>query len=338
MKLEDIFTFEHLYEAHMHCRRYKQHKGEVIRFEMNLSVNLMNLVQALQRRTYQLGAYKSFYICEPKKRLIEALPYKDRVVVYCFCKYSLRSHIEKRLIYDNVACREGKGTMFAIRRFEQFLKREYLREGNATVYFLKCDIRKFFASIDHQVLFQQLAKLDFSDNEMWMIQTVISQQDHGAKKGLPLGNQTSQWFALFYLNRIDRLVKETLRVKHYIRYMDDMILLHRDKTYLQFCLKQIEAVCQNELHLELNQKTQIGKATNGVDFLGFRHILTKKGKVIRNLRTSSRIRMQRHVKKLNVLENCGIVSQDYVEKRKMAFGVYLKDSDESQSFQDKITS
>ena len=140
------------------------------------------------------------------------------------------------------------------------------------------------------------------------------------------------------MNRIDRLVKETLRVKHYIRYMDDMILLHRDKTYLQFCLKQIEAVCQNELHLELNQKTQIGKATNGVDFLGFRHILTKKGKVIRKLRTSSRIRMQRHVKKLNVLENCGIVSQDYVEKRKMAFGVYLKDSDESQSFQDKITS
>ena len=109
MKLEEIFTFENLYKAYKNCRKSKQHKGEVIRFETNLSFNLNELIKELTTKKYKLGKYKKFYIYEPKERLIEALPFKDRVVVRCFCDVSLKPKIEKKLIYDNSACRKGKG-------------------------------------------------------------------------------------------------------------------------------------------------------------------------------------------------------------------------------------
>lgn len=108
MKLEEIFTFENLYESHKQCRKSKQHKWEIIRFETNLSINIINIINEITSRKYKLGNYKIFYIYEPKERLIEALPYKDRVVIRCFCDYSLSPKIDKKLIYDNTACERIK--------------------------------------------------------------------------------------------------------------------------------------------------------------------------------------------------------------------------------------
>ncbi len=125
MKLEEIFTFENLYEAYKNCRKGKQHKGEVIRFETNLAVYLYNIQKELLTKKYKLGKYKIFKIYEPKERVIEALSFKDRVVIRCFCDITLKPKIEKKLIYDNVACRRGKGTHFAIQKLQSFLKREY---------------------------------------------------------------------------------------------------------------------------------------------------------------------------------------------------------------------
>ncbi len=125
MKLEEIFTFENLYEAYKNCRKGKQHKEEVIRFETNLAVYLYNIQKELLTKKYKLGKYKIFKIYEPKERVIEALSFKDRVVIRCFCDITLKPKIEKKLIYDNVACRRGKGTHFAIQRLHSFLKREY---------------------------------------------------------------------------------------------------------------------------------------------------------------------------------------------------------------------
>ena len=141
-------------------------------------------------------------------------------------------------------------------------------------------------------MINRLKKFDFSDDEFWFISKIINEQPDNLEKSLALGNQLSQWFALYYLDRIDRLVKEKLR----IRYMDDFILIHHDKRYLQYCLEEINKVCNEELNLELNQKTQIGIAYNGIDFLGFNHILTGSGKVIRKLRFSSKQRMRKHIK------------------------------------------
>ena len=139
MELEEIFTFENLYQAYKQCRKSKQHKGEVIRFETNLSTNISNLVKEIASKKYKLGKYKEFLIYE---RIIEALPFKDRVVIKCFCDVVLRDKIEKKLIYDNAACRKNKGTAFAIKRLEKFLREEYRKENNNKIYFLKCDIKK----------------------------------------------------------------------------------------------------------------------------------------------------------------------------------------------------
>lgn len=243
MTLDEIFTFENLYDAYKNCRKSKQHKGEVIRFESNLAINLNILIKELTTKKYKLGKYKKFYIYEPKQRLIEALPFKDRVVIRCFCDVCLKSKIDKRLIYDNCACRKEKGTTFAIKRLHKFLRTEYFKNQNNKIYFLKCDIRKYFPSINHDILLRMLEKVNFSDDEMWIIRKIIKEQPDNATRGLPLGNQSSQWFALFYLNKLDHFIKEQLKIKYYVRYMDDMILIHRDKGYLVKCKQEIESFC-----------------------------------------------------------------------------------------------
>lgn len=117
---------------------------------------------------------------------------------------------------------------------------------------------------------------------------------------------------MYYLDGVDRLIKERLQVKCYVRYMDDIILIHRDKAFLQKCRVEIEKYCNSELALELNQKTQVGKASNGIDFLGFRHVLTPSGKVVQKLRSSSKIRLKRHLRMLEKLKTENIVDEEYM--------------------------
>ncbi len=336
MKLEEIFTFENIYLSYKHCRKGKQHKGEVIRFEINLAMNIYKIIEEITTRKYKLGKYKQFLIYEPKERLIEALPFKDRVVVRCFCDYSLKPKLEKRLIYDNVACQKGKGINFAIQRLHLFLKKEYRKKGSNQFYFLKCDIKKYFPSINHTILLKLLEKLDFSLDEIWMIQKLIQEQPNNVNKGLPLGNQSSQWFALFYLNGIDRLIKERLQVKHYIRYMDDMILIHCEKAFLKDCKTKIEEMCRKNLDLNLNEKTQIGCVQNGIDFLGYRHIVKENGKIIVKLRQSSKKRMKKHLKTIDKLYEKKIVDEKYVYERKNAFYNHVKKTQESKKFIEKV--
>lgn len=329
MTLEEIFTFNNLYESYKMCRRSKQHRGEVIRFEINLSTNIYSLMKNIEAKKYKLGMYKKFYIYEPKERLIEALPFKDRIVIRCFCDSVLKPKIEKRLIYDNAACRKNKGTSFAIKRLDGFLRHEYLKKKNNDIYFLKCDIKKYFSNIDHNILLNILKRIDFSDDEMWFIKKLVLEQPDSNLKGLPLGNQSSQWFALLYLNEIDHFIKENLKIKGYVRYMDDMILIHRDKNYLNECLTIIRNLCKTKLNLELNNKTQIGMVKNGIDFLGYRHILNSNGGIVKKLRASSKIRMKRHLRTLDKLRSKDIVDDEYVYVRKMAFYNHIKDTKES---------
>lgn len=336
--LEEIFSFENLYRAHKDCRRSKQHKGEVIRFEISLFLNLEKIRNEILHHKYKLSKYHTFFIYEPKKRVIEAPSYKDRIVIRCFCEQVLKPKIERRLIYDNAACRKNKGTHFSIKRLECFLKREYLKENNNHIYFLKCDIRKYFPSINHDILIHLLEDVDFTEDEMEFIKLLITTQPTNQNIGLPLGNQSSQWFALFYLNKVDRLIKEKLKIKGYIRYMDDMILISRDKEYLRYCLTQIEKICKEELSLSLNQKTQIGKVSRGIDFLGYRHILDERGRVIRKLRSSSKIRLKRHLKVLEKLKEKGIVDDHYVTLRKIAYSNHLKNTQESRKLKNQVMS
>lgn len=336
MTLSEIFTFENLFRAHELCRRGKQHKRGTIMFEMDNAKNIVELMNALTTRKYKIGKYKQFKIYDPKERIIKALPYKDRVVQMCFCKNSIEPRLEPRLIYDNAASRIGRGCAFAIARLHRFMHALFIRHGLENAYYLKCDIAKYFPSINHDVLISQLRRCGFSDDEMWFMETVI--KSHDDSMGLPLGNQTSQWFALLYLNDVDRHVKERLRVAYYVRYMDDFILLHWDRKFLIRCRDEIGRICAEKLHLRLNAKTQIGRLKDGVDFLGFNHRLTQTGRIVRRVRASVRIRQKRYIKVIARYYNNGVIDDSFLNARLASFRGHMAGTVDAVRITNKINS
>lgn len=296
---EKICDFQNLYQAHIRSRKGKRKKAEVIRFEMNLAENLTRLSEQLKNHTYQMKGYYHFTLYEPKKRDVYAAYYQDRVILHCICDEVIQPILGPRLIYDNAACQVGKGTHFAIHRFSYFLQEHFKKYGKQG-YILKCDIRKYFQSIDQTILKEKLSKV-IKDREVrqLLFHYIDSYQIEGQLgKGLPLGNQTSQWFALYYLDSLDRFIKETLRIKYYIRYMDDFLLVHSDKQCLVECLIKIRQFLSETLALELNAKTRIDAITRGVEFLGWKFFITDTGKIIRKVKYQSKIRFKRRIKKL----------------------------------------
>ena len=296
---EKICDFENLYKAHKKARLGKRQVTECIDFEMNLGEQLASLSENLKNYTYRMQPYYSFMVHDPKDRLIHALHYRDRVVQHALCDEVLAPLIDKKLIYDNAACRLNKGTHFAIRRLTGFLQ-EYYRKYGADGYILKCDIRKYFNNIDHEILWEKLDRAVSDPGVMWLLEQIIDSYEASPGKGLPLGNQTSQWFALYYLDPLDRLIKEKLRIRYYSRYMDDCVLVHSDRNYLKYCLSEMQKMIGN-LGLEFNEKTQVFPLKNGVDYLGYHFYLTESGKVIRKLRRSTKVKYKRKLKQMKAL-------------------------------------
>lgn len=319
---EKIYQFENLYRAYRMTARGKRSKGEAVAFELDLGHNLWALHDELEARRYSPSAYHHFMIYDPKKREIQALSFRGRVVQHSLCDNVLKPYFEKRLIYDCAACREGKGTHFAMRRLSGFLRAFYKDHGTAG-YFLKCDVRKFFASIDHDALKYLLRKFPDPEVKAFLYQ-IIDSYNAETGKGLPMGNQSSQWFALYYLDRIDRIIKEKYQIKYYTRYMDDLILLHESKEHLQVCLAEITEVAARELKLEFNQKTQIFPVSEGVDYLGWRFYLTESGKVIRRLRTSNKRRFKRRLKAFQEKYRRGEMDLDAIRRSLASYSGHLK--------------
>ncbi len=288
---EKIYNFENLYKAHLRARAGKRSEREVIDFENDLSRNLVGLSERLKNGTYKIKGYYSFKVYDPKERNIHALYYEDRVVQHCICDEVLEPFLDKKLIYDNCACRRNKGTHFSMNRLSRFM-RSFFREYGTEGYFLKIDIRKYFDNIDHSVLKKLLDKKIPDTKVNDLLCGIIDSYFVSRGKGLPLGNQTSQWFAILYLDRTNRLIKERLKIKYYTRYIDDMILVHHDKEYLQWCLSEIQKTLKEELHLKTNCKTQIFPIKNGVDYLGFHFYMTDTGKVIRKVRRQTKKKIQ----------------------------------------------
>ena len=305
---EKIWSFENLYKAHKKARFGKRNKTEVIEFEMNLSKNLTELSDAIRLKTYRLGGYYHFMIYDPKEREIQALHYADRVVQHCICDEVLQPLLDKRLIYDNAACRKAKGTLFAINRTTKFIQKFYWQHG-AQGYVLKCDIRKYFDSIDHAVLKAKIRHVISDDDVYELLEYIIDSYEKKKKKGLPMGNQTSQWFALFYLDGFDRMIKEQFQIKYYSRYMDDCVLIHKDRLYLSQCKNILTGYLKDELKLEFNNKTQVFPLKNGVDYLGFHFYISESGAVIKKVRRRTKIKYKRaliNYKKLYPLGKCSL--------------------------------
>lgn len=330
MTFDNCFSVEYLIKMHKRCRCSKTHKKEVIGFELNLSENLVKISKEI-RKGYKVSKYRRFNVYEPKLRLIESLPYKDRLVQMALCKGLIEPVIERRLVYDNAACRVNKGTHFALDRLKIFLNKFYAKYKNKG-YFLKIDIHKYFASINHQILKEKLTKCNFDDQTRQLMFMFIDSKNSEIGKGLPLGNQTSQWFALLYLDEVDRFIKEKLAIKYYIRYMDDIIMIHHDKNYLQFCKSEIENLCNKNLKLSLNSKSQVGRLKDGIDFLGFRNVLTDSGKVIRVLRAAAKTKLKHKLKYISLLKQNSIVDKQYLNIRLAAFKAHINNSNSLQYY------
>ncbi len=260
---EQIYSFDNLHLAYLKARKNKRYNQEVLEFSANLEERLITLQNELIWQTYKPGRYREFYVHDPKTRLILALPFRDRVIHQAL--YNVVEQIfESSFIADSFACRKDKGTLAGVKRNEKFLLNEL--SNNRETFCLKMDIKKYFYSINHDVLKKLVRKKIRCKRTLGLIDIII---DSTAGIGIPVGNLTSQLFANIYLNEVDHFVKERLIVKHYVRYMDDMIILHKNKQQLWEWLSEIREFLKT-LQLELNEKTAVFNSKKGIDFLGYR--------------------------------------------------------------------
>lgn len=289
--MENIF--EQLVAAFRKARRGKRKKHSTLAFEQGLEHRLLRLEALLQGRDWVSGPFKSFVIRDPKERLISAAPFEDRVVHHLLVS-KIEPFFEKTFIHDSYANRKGKGCHRAIERYQEFARK--------FPFVLKCDIRKFFPSLDHEILKQEIRWRLWQPYLLWLCDAIIdgsnTQEGHcpyfpsddlftpfERRKGLPIGNLTSQFWANVYLNRFDHYIKEELRVKGYIRYVDDFVLFASTKSELHEWKACTEAYLAGLRLLLHSNKTQIYSTATGVPFLGFNvfpyHRYVRKEKVRR---------------------------------------------------------
>lgn len=309
-EFEKVYSFESLYYAYRKARRGKRWKGAAAKFEVNL-LEAINLLSAqLKTKRYTMSPYNTFEVYEPKKRVVMSNGYKDKVVQHSLCDNVLEPILTRSFIRDNYASQVGKGTHYGLDRLQEFMRRFY-RQNGVDGWILKCDISKYFYSIRHDVLKTLIRKKISDPDVLWLVDLIIDSTEGNV--GIPIGNQTSQLFALLYLDGLDHFVKEKLGIKFYGRYMDDFFLIHKDKEYLQHCLKEIEAFVADR-GLSLNAKTNISPLRNGIDFLGFHTYLTDSGAVIRKVRRRSKNNMKRKLKKFARLRAAGRIDDKTIEQ------------------------
>ena len=303
---DDIISYQNLLAAHKSARCSKQHKREVIEFELHLSKNLWALHYDLKYHRYNISGYNKFMIYDPKEREIQAISYRDRIVQHSLCDNFLTPLLENHLINVNCACRREKGTDYAIKKLKAFMTSHY-RKYRKTGYFVKLDIKKYFPSINHQILKQKLWKIIKDSNIRYLLETILDSYGNG--QGLPMGNQSSQNFALLYLDRIDRIIKEKLRVKCYVRYMDDMIMLVRTKQEADLIFETVKKELEKE-KLALNPKSKVFPVKDGIQFLGWNFKYSKNGKIIQTVKAQSKQRVFSKVKNFRHLYNIGMKNQE----------------------------
>lgn len=268
----------------------KRKRDDVADFSVNLTDNLLLLHQELVDKTYRHGGYTAFKINDPKPRQIHKASVRDRLIHHAIYRI-LYPFFDRKFIFDSYSCRIGKGTHRAIKRFLDFGR--IVSQNNArTAWVLKCDIRKFFANIDHQILKEILAR-HIGDQDVLLLLSQIIDSFNSDRKGvgLPLGNLTSQLLINIYMNSFDHFVKRELKAKYYTRYADDFVILYHTKSELEKLLSKIDNFLGEELKLELHpDKVYIKTLSSGIDFLGWVHFSDH-----RVLRNSTRRRIFRRI-------------------------------------------
>ncbi len=265
---DDIISCENLLKAWKEFKKGKTKKTDIIKFDFYLEENIFSLHNDLKNKTYTSEPYTAFYVYDPKRRHIHKAQVRDRVIHQAVYRV-LYNIYDINFIHDSYSCRLEKGTHRGVERLEEFIRKES-KNYTQNIWVLKCDISKFFDSIDHNILKNILFKKKLDDDTKWLIEKIIKSFEKSKDKGLPLGNATSQLFSNIYMNEFDQFIKHGLKAKYYIRYCDDFVIVSKDKRYLESLIPQIALFLKNELHLSLHpRKVEIRKLSQGVDFLGY---------------------------------------------------------------------
>lgn len=259
-------TYEKLLKAHLDARKGKGSRKEIILFNLKQEEYIKYLLERLENKTYKHGGYTVFYVAEPKLRKIEKSKYMDRIVHRWLVDNILKPYFIPRFIQTTYACIEGRGMHKACLDMQKMMK-HCTRIWN-NYYILKMDIAKYFDNIDKKILLDILEKRIKDKDVMWLINEILYANKR--EKGLEIGNYTSQMFANIYLNEYDWYVKRDLHIKYFSRYMDDSILLVKTKKEAIQALENIKRFLKENLHLELNSKTQIFKSSQGVNYCGYK--------------------------------------------------------------------
>lgn len=285
----NIISTENLLEAWQEFLREKRGRADVQEFERYLMQNLLSLHNDLASRTYRHSSYEAFNISDPKPRSIHKAQVRDRLLHHALYR-TLYPFFDRTFIPDSFSCRVGKGTHKAMEKFRKF---SYIVSKNhtRTAWVLKCDIRKFFASIDHGILFEILRRHIPDQDILALLSEIVGSFSVKEGVGLPLGNLTSQILVNIYMNEFDQFAKHKLKAKYYIRYADDFVILSEDKAWLERIIPRIKEFLWNRLRLELHpNKLYLRTVASGVDFLGWVQFPDH-----RVLRTSTRRRMMKGI-------------------------------------------
>jgi len=310
----DIFSYKNLYRCYLDCRKNKRNTINALRFEINTEENLLRLERELKNKTYNPSHSILFAARKPKLREIFAADFKDRIIHHLLVS-ELEKIWGKVFIYDTYACRKGKGTHKAMLRLRSFLNR-VSKNRKVRAYYLQLDIKDFFTSIDKYILFSLVKKRISDPDILWLTEKILfwdcttsfvlrdrkeiineipsnkSLFGKDNKRGLPIGNLTSQFFANIYLNKLDQYVKHSLKACYYIRYVDDFVILSTDREQLFTWQNEIEHFLKEKLNLTLHpRRRKLQPISNGIDFLGYiirpQYVLVR-NRVINSLRAKMR--------------------------------------------------
>lgn len=302
----DVISLKNLFSAWWEFCRGKRSKIKVAEFELRLEENIFDLRRRLEEGKWCPDPYHVFFEHDPKLREIHEASVRDRVLYQAVYRV-LYQIFDPSFIFHSYSSRRIKGTHLGVKNLSKFA-RKVSRNGICVGYALKCDIRKFFDSIDHQILLKLIRSKIYDKKFMSLIEKIIFSFEKSSGKGLPLGNVTSQVFANIYLDELDQFVKRELKAKYYLRYCDDFVILEPSKEGLENYLERIRDFCQKILLLELHpNKVKIVKLNAGTDFLGY---VSLPNHVV--LRTKTKNRMLGKLIKLKNAFDTGKVDQEKV--------------------------
>lgn len=311
-------TYDNLLKAHFESRKNKTCKKDIILFNLKQEEYIKYLYDELKNETYHHGGYTTFYIHEPKLRKIQKSKYMDRIVHRWLVDNFLYDAFVTQFISTSYACIKGKGMHYAALDIQKCMK--HCKQIWGEYYILKMDVRKYFQNINKNILYSIILR-KIKDKKLLRVlrEVIFSCDGENTETGIAIGNYTSQIFANIYLNEVDQYIKHKLKIKYYFRYMDDSVLFVKTKQEAKDVLEKIIFFLRENLKLELNDKTQIFKSKQGVNFCGY-----KINEYRLKIRDKGKKKLKKKIKKLKLKIKNGQMSSKEAQKYLCGHYGYIK--------------